>query len=135
MTLGVIFSIILAKKRCKFSHCVYLPSPLNRERLVQNVYFSLFWLFFKQKFPLNIWVFCAPTIIITKMFLYYLQRNKCFAPVFKFLPTKNLERFVSCEPKDYKWKGPLKNCCVCLARRKNRNKSFSFEPDYCFMGN
>jgi hypothetical protein len=119
MTLGVICFFILEKK-CKFSHCGYFPSPLNHEGLVQNVYFSLFLAFLQTKISIEyLSFFVPPTIIITKMFLYYLPRNKIFAPVFKFLPTKNLERFVSCEPKDYKWKGPLKKllCMPCASKK------------------
>ena len=131
MTLGVICFFILEKKMQIFFLC-QLPLPLKPWRTGAKCVFFIILAFLQTK--IEYLSFCLPpTIIITKMFLYYLQRNKSFAPVFKFLPTKNLERFVSCEPKDYKWKGPLKNCCVCLARRKKRNKSFSFEPDYCFV--
>jgi len=90
MTLGVIFFFILAK-RCKFSHCVYFPSTLNREGLVQNVYFSLFLAFLQTKISIEyLRFFVPPTIIITKMFLYYLQRNKSFAPVLNFCLPRGL---------------------------------------------
>lgn len=87
MTLGVIFFFILAK-RCKFSHCVYFPSTLNREGLVQNVYFSLFLAFLQTKISIEYLRFFVPphNYNYKNVSLLFTKKQK-FCTSLKFLPT------------------------------------------------
>jgi len=68
-------------------HTVLIPILIEKKvhkRLVQNVYFSLFYSFFRM---LQTFV---PRIMSKRMFL----RSKIFASVLKSSPIKKLERFV-----------------------------------------